>query len=55
MENLNLFIPLDIKIPTSMEDQFVYYYRYIDLFFGNREKKPNQINSNVKVALEAGG
>jgi len=51
-ENLNLFIPLDIKIPTSMEDQFVYYYRYIDLFFGNREKNRGNIIRRTHKRIE---
>lgn len=38
-ENKNKFLPLDFKKPTSLEDQFIYYFRYIDLYMGEYLKK----------------
>ena len=38
-ENKNKFLPLDFKKPTSLEDQFIYYFRYIDLFMGEHLMK----------------
>lgn len=38
-DNRNKFIPLDFKKPTSIEDQYTYYFRYIDLYMGEYLKK----------------
>ena len=45
-ENKNKFLPLEFKKPTSLEDQFIYYFRYIDLFMGDFLKKETGRNPN---------
>ena len=32
--NKNKYIPLEFKKPTSLEDQYTFYFRYIDLYMG---------------------
>jgi len=34
-ENRNRYLPLELKKPTSLEDQYTYYFRCIDLYMGN--------------------
>lgn len=38
-ENKNKYVLLDFKKPTSLEDQYTYYFRYIDLFMGEYLKR----------------
>ena len=48
-DNRNKFIPLDFKKPTSIEDQYTYYFRYIDLYMGEYlKKKTGNDASNYK-------
>lgn len=35
----NKYIPLEFNTPTSLEDQYLYYFRYIDLYMGEYLKK----------------
>jgi len=37
----NKLLPLDFKKPTSLEDQFCYYFRYIDMYMGSLGIKNN--------------
>lgn len=34
-DNRNKYLPLELKKPTSLEDQYTYYFRYIDLYMGD--------------------
>lgn len=38
-ENRNKYIPLEFKKPTSLEDQYTFYFRYIDLYMGEYLKQ----------------
>ena len=40
-ENRNKYLPLDFKKPISLEEQFTYYVRYIDMHIGNKYQLPN--------------
>lgn len=37
--NRNRYIPLEFKKPTSIEDQYTFYFRYIDLYMGEYLKQ----------------
>lgn len=41
-DDKNKFIPLEFKKPTSLEDQFIFYFRYIDLYMGEYLEKKNK-------------
>lgn len=34
-DNRNKYLPLELKKPTSLEDQYTYYFRYVDLYMGD--------------------
>ena len=34
--NKNKFLPLEFKIPTSLEDKFLFYFRYVDMYIGEK-------------------
>ena len=42
----NEFILLDFKRPTSLEDQYTFYFRFIDLYMGKKLREENKNNSN---------
>ncbi len=42
--NRNKYILLDFKKPTSLEDSFVYFFRYVDLHMGQVLKKEGAHN-----------
>lgn len=49
VEDKNKYILLDFKIPVSLEDQFIFYFRYIDLYMGQyieqkTKQKPNNFD-----------
>lgn len=33
-DNRNMYLPFEFKKPTTLEDKFTYYFRYIDLYMG---------------------
>lgn len=45
-DNKNKVLPLDLKSPTSLEDEFLYYFRYIDLYMGEQNEKEGKDNKN---------
>lgn len=51
-ENKNKYIPLDLKKPTSMEDQFTFYFRYIDMFMGEylKDKTGEEANNYKRLS-----
>ena len=51
-EDKNKFLPLDFKKPTSLEDQFIYYFRYIALYMGEylKKKTGNEPNSFDRIS-----
>lgn len=44
--NKNKFLPLEFKIPTSLEDKFLFYFRYIDMYIGDKLSKQGKTNSS---------
>ncbi len=53
----NLYLPLDFKKPTSLEDKFTYYLRYIDMYIGEKTKKETgkaerKTHKRIKTFLE---
>ena len=38
-DDRNKYIPLEFKKPTSLEDQYIFYFRYIDLYMGDYLKQ----------------
>lgn len=42
----NEFILLDFKRPTSLEDQYIFYFRYIDMYMGKRLMLEGKNTSN---------
>lgn len=42
----NEFILLDFKKPTSLEDEYTFYFRFIDLYMGKKLKGENKNDSN---------
>ena len=55
--NKNQYLLLDFKRPTSLEDQFLFYFRYIDMFIGkNRTTEkglhPTKTHVRIKMFLE---
>ena len=46
-DDRNKYIPLEFKKPTSLEDQYIFYFRYIDLYMGDYLKqKTGKVSSN---------
>ena len=45
-EDKNKYLPLEFKKPTSLEDQYTYYFRYIDMYMGERLKSSTQTAVN---------
>ncbi len=54
--NKNKFLPLDFKKPTSLEDKFVYYFRFIDMFVGKKlfdeTGRKQRTHKRIKYFLE---
>lgn len=53
----NKYLLLDFKRPTSLEDQFVFYFRYIDMFIGQNRltetgTHPKKTHIRLKMFLE---
>lgn len=46
MENRNKVILLDFKKPASLEDEYTYYFRFIDLYMGQKLKTEGENCSN---------
>lgn len=59
-DDRNKYVLMDFKKPTSMEDQYTYYFRYIDLFMGeclelstgNRPNNYERLSAFVDKNLE---
>ncbi len=54
--NKNQYLLLDFKRPTSLEDQFIFYFRYIDMFIGKNRltekgKHPSRTHIRIKMFL----
>lgn len=52
-EDRNKYIPLEFKKPTSLEDQYIFYFRYIDLYMGEYLKQKNGKEPNNYERLSA--
>ena len=52
-DDKNKYIPLEFKKPTSLEDQYTYYFRYIDMYMGERLKSSTQTDVNNYDRLSA--
>ena len=55
--NKNKYLLLDFKRPTSLEDQFVFYFRYIDMFIGQNRvteagTNPKKTHIRIKMFLD---
>ena len=50
--NKNKFLPLEFKIPTSLEDKFLFYFRYIDMYIGDKLSKQGNTNSSNFIRLD---
>lgn len=48
--NQNKYLPLDFQKPTSLEDKFTYYLRYIDMYMGEKLKQSTG-NPNPKTHI----
>lgn len=44
----NKYIPIEFKKPTSLEDQYTFYFRYIDLYMGDAIMQDPSWNKSVK-------
>ena len=51
-QNKNKYVLLDFKKPTSLEDQYTYYFRYIDLFMGEylKNKTGNEPSNYDRIS-----
>lgn len=45
-DSRNEFILLDFKRPSSLEDEYTFYFRFIDLYMGKKLARENKNNSN---------
>ena len=52
-DDKNKYLPLEFKKPTSLEDQYTYYFRYIDMYMGERLKSSTQTDINNYDRLSA--
>lgn len=52
-DDKNKYLPLEFKKPTSLEDQYTYYFRYIDMYMGERLKSSTQTDVNNYDRLSA--
>ena len=52
-DDKNKYLPLEFKKPTSLEDQYTYYFRYIDMYMGERMKSSTQTDVNNYDRLSA--
>lgn len=50
--NRNKLIPLDFLKPTALEDKYIYYFRYIDLYMGEILKAQGKKSSNFYCISE---
>ena len=55
--NKNQYLLLDFKRPTSLEDQFIFYFRYIDMFIGQNRlteegTHPRRTHIRIKLFLD---
>ncbi|MCI7401216.1 MAG: hypothetical protein MSH40_00840 [Christensenella sp.] len=55
-QDKNKFLPLEFKIPTSLEDKFLFYFRYIDMYIGEKlsmkEKKKASNFRRIEYFIE---
>lgn len=51
-QNRNKYVLIDFKKPTSLEDQYTYYFRYIDLFMGEylKNKTGNEPSNYDRIS-----
>lgn len=57
VNNKNKYLLLDFKRPTSLEDQFLFYFRYIDMFIGQNRltqagTPPKKTHIRIKLFLD---
>lgn len=52
-EDRNKYIPLEFKKQTSLEDQYIFYFRYIDLYMGKYLKQKNGKEPNNYERISA--